>query len=409
MTETAPRARREGEATVEPWNDDTRPPNYEPWHEPPPIPGVQIAPADDGTGSIGPIDGAREIKTDDRDPRAAIINDAEWPHRSSPAIEGGLSPHQVNAKVEAAGEHAPGSDLSPAQLRHQANMERLRIDAASGQDQPASQRLLERIEASQSGVESQRLLLLGFEPRTDRSDAKVIVANGNPDTADNVVIYIPGANTNVAGIDKDLNRMRDLKLEVEETPDSGRTSTIVWLGYDSPNNILVAGTDRYARDGVAALHEFTNDLRDTHIGPRARMTLIGYSYGSVMLGTAAAAARGLPVDNIIVVGSPGLGYLPHDKVRFQLDENGVSVVRQIQGIEDIHINPDRFWVLAAADDPVVYVDAHGPNPVRFGQRVAVGNIHGHHQYWEPGSVSLRNQARIVIGYHRQVTRIAGEP
>ena len=134
---------------------------------------------------------------------------------------------------------------------------------------------------------------------------------------------------------------------------------------------------------VTASQRFTSSLTICALltfGPRAHMTLIGYSYGSVMLGTAAAAARGLPVDNIIVVGSPGLGYLPHDKVRFQLDENGVSVVRQIQGIEDIQINPDRFWVLAAADDPVVYVDAHGPNPVRFGQRVAVGNIHGHHQY-----------------------------
>jgi pimeloyl-ACP methyl ester carboxylesterase len=61
-----------------------------------------------------------------------------------------------------------------------------------------------------------------------------------------------------------------------------------------------------AQTGVQPLDNFIVGLRTSHQGSPTDLTVIGHSYGSLVVGEAAAQApRPLPVDNVIFVGSPG--------------------------------------------------------------------------------------------------------
>jgi len=320
----------------------------------------------------------------------------------------GLSAQEQANYLSTYGPQLGGMDGLPSEVRHEANMAVLRSDAQSGEDRQASQALLDRIEASQSGPASDRLLLLGFEPASGGNDAQAIVAISNPDTADNVAIFVPGTGSDVAGIGGNLDRMADLQAQAETIPGSGETSTIVWLGYDAPDDIfpdaLGAG---YARDGAPALRDFTFGLRESHQGPDARVTVIGHSYGSTVVGTAdAMAGEGLAVDDIIAMGSPGMGYEADERRPgwgpFRLDSPLVD------DISDMHIGADHFWAGAASNDPVSYTEVHGNSPVDWsfgGQRITTDGASGHSEYWDPGTEALRNQAYIVTGNYDQVATV----
>jgi hypothetical protein len=313
---------------------------------------------------------------------------------------GDLSPQEQANYLSTHGDLIGNLDGLPSEVRHEANMAALRQDAVGGQDRQASQALLDRIEASQSGPASDRLLLLGFQPAADGADARAVVAISNPDTADNVAILVPGTTSDVAGIGGNIDRMADLQAQAETIPGSGDTSAIVWLGYDAPDSIfpdaLGAG---YAKDGAEDLREFTLGLRESHQGPDARVTMIGHSYGSTVVGTAdALAGQGLAVDDIIAMGSPGMGYESAER-------QGWFDSPLVDDTSDMHIDADHFWAGAARDDVVSYTEVHGNSPVDWsfgGQRITTDGASGHSDYWNPGTESLRNQAYIVTGNYDQV-------
>lgn len=301
-----------------------------------------------------------------------------------------------------------GTDGLPAEVRHEANMTTLRQDAAGGHDREGAQKLLDRIEGSQGGDPSDRILLLGYEPpgADGNPDAKVIASFGNPDTADNVAVYVPGTTTNLGSVSGgDMDRMAALQAQAETVPGSGETSTIVWLGYDAPDNLATATQAHHATDGAPALRDFTFGLRAAHQGPEARTTVIGHSYGATVVGTADALdGPGLAANDIVAMGSPGMGYEADERRPgwgpFKIDSP------LIDDISDMHIGKDHFWAGAASNDPVTYTEVHGNSPVDWsfdGQRVATGSASGHSDYWKPDTEALRNQAYIVTGNYDQVS------
>ncbi|TYT23087.1 hypothetical protein FZO89_17750 [Luteimonas viscosa] len=319
----------------------------------------------------------------------------------------GLSAQEQSNHLSSYGSQLGDMDGLPAEVRHEANMAVLRHDAANGEDRQASQALLDRIEASQSGPASDRLLLLGFDPKSGDSDARAIVAISNPDTADNVAIFVPGTGTDVGSLGGNIDRMADLQAQAETIPGSGETSTIVWLGYDAPDHIPAAVLAGYANDGAPALRDFTIGLREAHQGPDARVTVIGHSYGSTVVGSAdAMAGEGLAVDDIIAMGSPGMGYEAEERRPgwgpFRIDSPLVD------DVSDMHIDSDHFWAGAASDDVVSYTEVHGNSPVDWsfgGQRITTEGASGHSDYWKPGTESLRNQAYILTGNYDQVDTV----
>ncbi|WP_024891338.1 alpha/beta hydrolase [Luteimonas huabeiensis] len=316
----------------------------------------------------------------------------------------GLSADQQQAYLQAQPAAIGALDGLPAEVRHEANLAVLREDAAGGHDRDSARALLERIENSHNGPETERIHLLGYTPPGpgNSPDARVVASIGNPDTADNVAVYVPGTGTDLSNIGGSIDRMDDLRAQAELVPNSGTTSTIVWLGYDAPDNLLQATQGGYARDGAPDLRDFTEGLAEARQHPDGRTTVIGHSYGSTVVGTAdAMAGRGLAADDIVAMGSPGMGYEAPER-------QGWFDGPMVDNVGDMHIDAEHFWAGAAANDPVTYTEVHGNSPVDWsfgGQRIGTDGASGHSEYWDPGTEALRNQAYIVTGRYDQVDTV----
>lgn len=295
-------------------------------------------------------------------------------------------------------------DGLPAQVRHEANLQVLRADAASGHDRGNARGLLERVESAWSDPDVANIYLLGYQPPGpgNSPDAKVIASIANPDAADNVAVFVSGVGSDLANFGWSLDRMDDLRAQAGMIPGAGDTAAIVWLGYDAPDALMDGASLGYAREGAPALRDFTEGLREARTNPDARTTMIGYSYGSAVVGSAdAMEGRGLAVDDIVAMGSAGMGY--QDPSR-----RGWFDGPRIGHVGNLHIHASHFWAGASANDAVTWTRAHGNNPVNLsfgGQRISTAGASGHFQYWEPGSASLRNQAYIVTGNYDQVDTV----
>lgn len=278
-------------------------------------------------------------------------------------------------------------DGLPAEVRHAGNMQTLHKDADRGGGEVAYA-LMDRINDSWSNPDVENLYLMSYQPATPDSDALVVVSIGNPDTADNVGIYVPGTGADLDGVAGGLDRAGDLRAAAEMVPGSGDTATVYWLGYDAPDNLLAAAQPSHARDGAESLRDFTDGLREASTNLDARVTVIGHSYGSTLIGHAdSISGRGLDVNDVVVLGSPGMG---------------------TNTIDGLHIKGDHFWAGMADNDSIRNTPdfIHGPLPVSAGfggTRINTGDASGHSGYWVPGGESIRNQAYIMTGNYNLVT------
>ncbi|HEY8452740.1 MAG: alpha/beta hydrolase [Micromonosporaceae bacterium] len=277
------------------------------------------------------------------------------------------------------------TDGLPVEVRDRAN--RLALRRAGGD---RAQVLLQRLEESEHWPEQQRLRLLAFDLA---ADGKAVIAVGNPDTADHTAVYVPGVGTTIDNIGGDIARVRDLQ-ERADALTYGRTgdvATVMWLGYDTPGVDLSAVRGAHAEAGAPALDSFIDGLRSSHQGS-GHVTVVGHSYGSTVVGTAASTGDGLAVDDIIVAGSPGM---------------------RVGHVSDLQIDPRHVWAGAAKGDDVtgwMSHFAHGPEPHKegFGANRFEVDTTGHSDYWKRGSESLDNQAAIVVGRYELVDLEHGE-
>lgn len=310
---------------------------------------------------------------------------------------GGLSAVEQQAYTAYQPEALGAMDGLPAEVRHEANLRALREDAANGSQPAEARALLDRIEQSWSRPEGERIHLLDYQPPgPDGADAKIIASVGNPDHADNIAVYVPGTGSDLANFGGSLDRADDLRAQSEMVPGSGDTVAIAWLGYDAPDHIPAAVLPGYAIDGAPDLQSFTQGLGE--LNDDARITVIGHSYGSTVVGTADALDGGLGATDIIAMGSPGMGYEMPSNV-------GLFDDITIDDVDEMNIDADHFWAGANSNDVVTYTQAHGNSPVDWsfdGQRIATGDLSGHSSYWDNGSESLRNQAYIITGNYGQV-------
>src|SRR4051812_40125780 len=149
---------------------------------------------------------------------------------------------------------------------------------------------------------------LEFDPDGDGRAVEVL---GDLTKATKVAILVPGVDSTLADFDRGLGgvprrapgvQARALYQQLAKR--SGDVAVIAWLGYDAPEGIgLAAATEGRARAGAKALTAFVRDVQKQR--PDATVTLIGHSYGSLVVGL---AARHLPeVSDVIALGSPGMG------------------------------------------------------------------------------------------------------
>jgi hypothetical protein len=147
------------------------------------------------------------------------------------------------------------------------------------------------------------------------------------------------------------------------------TAVVAWRGYEPP---ALAGAllDDAADAGSAALAEFVDGL-DRAVD----VTVVAHSYGTLV--TAAALRHGMRVDDVVLLGGPGVE--AHDANELPLHGASLSVER-------------------APLDGVALSEAFGPDPAdpRFGaMRLATGSAAGHSEYFDAGTLALANVAAVV--------------
>jgi hypothetical protein len=253
----------------------------------------------------------------------------------------------------------------------------------------------ERLENTKGG--KQDAYLLGI----DGENGQAIIAMGNPDTATNVATFVPGTGSGLASIGGDMSRA-DSMARAADNAGSPSTSVITWVGYAAPQDLAEAADPSFAENAEYDLDQFQNGLRATHEGVPSHNTVIGHSYGSTVIGHT-AASDGLNADDVVFVGSPGVG---------------------VDNAADLNMSPDHVHATTAEHDIIrasnldlsivtgFDTDVHGPDPTGrdFGANVFesdpgtkgsdyAGGLssEAHSQYWDHGNKALENMGLIIAG------------
>ncbi|QHY96932.1 hypothetical protein SSPS47_17640 [Streptomyces sp. S4.7] len=227
--------------------------------------------------------------------------------------------------------------------------------------------------------------LLGFSPE---GNGRAIVANGNPDTADHQAVHVPGTTSNLGSIGGDIGRMENV-WRVASGAENGSVSTITWLGYDAPQDIVKDSPfSHYANDGAPAYNRFLDGLDASRtVDSDPHRTAIGHSYGTTLIGSAARQGD-LNVDDVIFAGSPGV---------------------QVSNADQMDVPKGHVWNQEAEGDVVPDIGRFGhggsdwnglftiPSDERFGANQLRTDTEGHSDYWKEGTDSLRNQGLVVAG------------
>ncbi|MFF2361877.1 alpha/beta hydrolase [Streptomyces sp. NPDC058122] len=220
-----------------------------------------------------------------------------------------------------------------------------------------------------------------------RGTGRAVEVFGDLAHADRVAVLVPGSDTTLETYGRFRAGARALYDRL-----GTRGAVLAWLGYETPGTVsttvLTAGR---AEDAAPRLREFLGRLRGVVGGP-AHVSLLCHSYGTVVCGR---AAQGLDVSDIVVLGSPGTG---------------------ASSAAALH-TPARVWAARGSADWVAHVPhtslglfgttvGFGRDPVSpaFGARVFRAGSAGHSDYFAPGSESLANLTRIVLGDTSEVTR-----
>jgi pimeloyl-ACP methyl ester carboxylesterase len=237
---------------------------------------------------------------------------------------------------------------------------------------------------------------LFFDPAGDGRTAEVF---GDLNQASRIVVLVPGVASTLVDFDRGLGGVARRAPGVQ-----GRTlyqqlskrdrdvAVISWLGYDPPDGLgLAAATEGRARSGAAKLVSFVRDV--LHQRPEVSVTLVGHSYGSLVVGLAAPE---LPeVHDLIALGSPGMG------VAHAADLGGAHVWSALAPHDWIRRLP-QLRVLGLGL-------GRRPSSPGFGATaLPTGGVDGHDYYLVEGSATLRAVTDIVLSggpRHEVPTRV----
>lgn len=230
-------------------------------------------------------------------------------------------------------------------------------------------------------------------------DGHAAIAVNNPDTADNIVTYVPGTGASLPKIGGGVDRADRMVREAVDADRTAETAAIAWFGYDAPQDIAKAGSGAPAARGATPLVNFQQGLRVSHEGATpSHNTVVSHSYGTVVTAEAASGHRELDADDVVFVASPGLGG-PHDVGGLHL-----------AGPDD-RPNSERVWATVAGNDWINLIEVvHGADPTDsgFGARIFASDsgsgisTAAHSKYWDDDSDSLENMGRIITGKYGDV-------
>lgn len=317
-------------------------------------------------------------------------------------------------------------DGVPAAYRDLANRLRLEeqraeldraIAAAGGHDSRRLRELREGLDALRARLDDGDRPR-GYLLRLDLAEeGRAVVALNDPDQAHNVLTHVPGMTAGLASSGRELSRAERVAARANELDPARSTSAVMWLDYDAPDFLGEAAGRSRAVDGATRLRRFQDGLRATNEQDAVRLTVLGHSYGSLVVGSA-ASTPGLAADGVVFVGSPGVG---------------------AENAADLHVPPGQVWSTTSRTDAIQYAAAapqslledlvlartvplvgpilafgtpedelwHGRNPSDpgFGARVFKSQVGaGHLGYWERGRPALDALADIAVGWGDVIPR-----
>ena len=131
-----------------------------------------------------------------------------------------------------------------------------------------------------------------------------VVTVGDVESADEVITLVSGVGSNSS--DALVRTEAWARATAADAAAQGRNVAVVaWHGYSAPGDLPGAVSQAPAKEGATALREHQRQLRERN--PNAKLQVVGYSYGSVVVGEAAAkGSEGLTADEVRFWGSPGV-------------------------------------------------------------------------------------------------------
>jgi len=226
---------------------------------------------------------------------------------------------------------------------------------------------------------------------------RVAIALGDLDRADHIAVVVPGMGADARhGVVGTVRRADQLCHEAARQSVES-TAAVAWIGYAAPGWRQVPFPARARVGGrlLAADLDALAAARTADGGEPAHVTVVGHSYGSTVAGAAVRFRPGL-ADDLVLLGSPGV--LAED-------------------VSELGLPGSHVYVGEARLDPVADLGAFGADPgdrgfgatriradpgpgISWPDRLAGGD---HSRYFDDGSESLRNVARVVVGRGADVT------
>ncbi|MFU8875099.1 alpha/beta hydrolase [Micromonospora sp. SL4-19] len=227
---------------------------------------------------------------------------------------------------------------------------------------------------------------LVFDPRGDGLAVEVL---GDLATADRIAVLVPGVGSTLHDFDRGLGGVARraparqgaelyaaLRAAAPDTP----VAVLVWLGYHPPDGVATAAGRTAAHRGATALLAQLRVLA-TH-RPDATVTLVGHSYGALVVGLAAEQSPA-GVTDVVTLGGVGVG----------VDRAG-------------DLGRIRVWAAEAPTDWIRRVPevrlpglGHGvrPGDPAFGARpLPTAGVTGHDSYLATGSTTTAAVASVVL-------------
>jgi hypothetical protein len=224
------------------------------------------------------------------------------------------------------------------------------------------------------------------------------VSIANPDTACRNAIFVPGTGQDLSRLtfsdDKAL-AMYTAALAADPGLEPGDVSVTTWMGYDRPMDLSRAAFPQPAQGGADRLAAFETGQRASHLGRPSVDTVIGHSYGSTVIGAAAAGGRHLDADNVIAVGSPGMLVDRAGRLNLHLGGN-VFVMRAVNDVIGMGGIVTEWTLGADPTDPGFGARRLAADPGPAGP-FGLPSVAAHSSYWLGGNMALANFGAVIAG------------
>jgi uncharacterized protein YukE len=257
------------------------------------------------------------------------------------------------------------------------------------------------------GLEANRLTtgqptyLYVYEPEAFKGQGRAAIAIGNPDTADNTAVVVPGTGNSVESGWLSGDDAATVYDQTAKADPSKSTAVVAWMGYNAPDSLFdpQVGQVGNAREGGSLLASDIDALEVTNNGD-SHVTVIGHTYGSTTVADA-AAGYGMRADDVVLIGSPGTD-LADSAADFNLPEGGHVYVGAASTDPITHLGGDHQAHIPLTDVTVAL--GNGPADDGFGSTRFKAEVPGlsapwsdHSSYLTPGSESLYSIATIASG------------